>query len=65
MIKAAVRPIAAASAKRLKEYPELPTIAEIGYPRSDVSHLVPARRAGENAACPRSSSASTTSCSGC
>ena len=38
MIKAnRVRPIATASAKRLKEYPDLPTIAESGYPAFDVS----------------------------
>ena len=38
MIKAGrLRPLAAASAKRLKEYPELPTIAEGGYPAFDVA----------------------------
>ena len=38
MIKAnRVRPIATASAQRLKGYPELPTIAESGYPSFDVS----------------------------
>ena len=31
-----VRPIAAAGAKRLKEFPDLPTIAESGYPDFDV-----------------------------
>ena len=38
MIKAnRMRPIATASAKRLKDYPDLPTIAESGYPSFDVS----------------------------
>ncbi len=38
MVKAGrLRPMAVASARRLKDYPDLPTIAESGYPSFDVS----------------------------